>query len=108
MNKKCCKGENKSCENNSGCCQNKRKGVNDYMKLGFACWLTIVFVALKLFGAINWSWLWVLSPIWIGYSLVFVLIIAYIVLSTLVGHTTNIRLKILNKKKKDQSATSIP
>lgn len=27
--------------------------------------LTIVFVALKLCNVINWSWWWVLSPLWI-------------------------------------------
>jgi FtsH-binding integral membrane protein len=31
--------------------------------------LTIVFVALKLTGYVNWSWLWVLSPIWIPVAL---------------------------------------
>ena len=29
------------------------------------CLLTISFVVLKLFGAINWNWVWVLSPIWL-------------------------------------------
>ncbi len=28
--------------------------------------LTIVFVVLKLLAVINWSWIWVLSPIWLG------------------------------------------
>ena len=27
--------------------------------------LQVGFVLLKLFGAISWSWLWVLSPFWI-------------------------------------------
>lgn len=27
--------------------------------------LLIVFITLKLVGAIQWSWLWVLSPLWI-------------------------------------------
>ena len=27
--------------------------------------LTIVFIALKLIGLIEWSWWWVLSPVWI-------------------------------------------
>ena len=26
----------------------------------------VAFVVLKLCGLINWSWLWVLSPIWIS------------------------------------------
>jgi len=25
----------------------------------------LVFIALKLFKAIDWSWLWVMSPLWI-------------------------------------------
>jgi membrane protein YdbS with pleckstrin-like domain len=28
--------------------------------------LTIVFVILKLSSVIDWSWWWVLSPLWIG------------------------------------------
>ena len=28
--------------------------------------LLIVFIVLKLAGQIEWSWLWVLSPLWIG------------------------------------------
>ena len=32
---------------------------------GFCGLLTIVFIVLKLCGVIAWSWLWVLSPLWI-------------------------------------------
>lgn len=28
--------------------------------------LGIIFIVLKLCGVIKWSWLWVLSPFWIG------------------------------------------
>ena len=27
--------------------------------------LTVAFIVLKLCGVINWSWWWVLSPMWI-------------------------------------------
>lgn len=37
--------------------------------LGFCELLTIVFVVLKLCNVITWSWLWVLSPLWIGFVL---------------------------------------
>lgn len=37
--------------------------------IGFAGLLTIVFVVLKLTGVITWSWLWVLSPLWISFLL---------------------------------------
>ena len=33
--------------------------------IGICGVLTIVFVVLKLVGVINWSWLWVLCPLWI-------------------------------------------
>lgn len=33
--------------------------------------LAIVFITLKLCGVIAWSWLWVLSPLWIPFALVF-------------------------------------
>lgn len=33
--------------------------------IGFCEVLAIVFVVLKLVGVINWSWVWVLAPMWI-------------------------------------------
>lgn len=33
--------------------------------IGFVGLLTILFIGLKLTGYIDWSWWWVLSPIWI-------------------------------------------
>jgi hypothetical protein len=35
--------------------------------------LMIVFITLKLLGKITWSWLWVLSPVWI-IAIIFLLI----------------------------------
>lgn len=34
--------------------------------IGFGGLLTIVFITLKLLEKIDWSWWWVLSPLWIG------------------------------------------
>jgi hypothetical protein len=34
--------------------------------VGFTGLLTILFVGLKLGKVIDWSWWWVLSPLWIG------------------------------------------
>lgn len=42
--------------------------------IGFVGLLTILFIGLKLTGFIDWSWLWVLSPIWISFSVVFALL----------------------------------
>ena len=37
----------------------------------FASLLTVAFIVLKLTGYINWSWWWVLSPLWISLGLFF-------------------------------------
>jgi hypothetical protein len=34
--------------------------------------LTVLFIGLKLAGAISWSWLWVLSPTWIPLALIII------------------------------------
>lgn len=47
--------------------------------IGFTGLLQIAFIILKLVGAIDWSWFWVLSPIWISIAL-FVLICVITVL----------------------------
>ncbi|GIM88848.1 hypothetical protein [Paractinoplanes toevensis] len=37
--------------------------------IGFVGLLAIVFIVLKLTGAIAWPWVWVLAPIWISFAL---------------------------------------
>lgn len=45
--------------------------------VGFCALLTLVFITLKLLGKITWSWLWVLSPMWI--PIVIIIAIAIII-----------------------------
>lgn len=47
--------------------------------------LTVLFVGLKLGEVITWSWLWVLSPLWIGLAAYLVLIISMGILAALVA-----------------------
>lgn len=42
--------------------------------MGFTSVLTIIFVVLKLCKVITWSWVWVLSPIWISWGLALMII----------------------------------
>jgi hypothetical protein len=44
--------------------------------------LLVMFIVLKLTNLINWSWLWVLSPLWIpvGMVVVFTVLTALVVL----------------------------
>jgi len=42
--------------------------------IGFAGLLTVAFVVLKLTGYISWSWWWVLSPVWISFGVLIVVL----------------------------------
>ena len=44
--------------------------------VGFDGLLTLLFITLKLTGCIEWSWLWVLSPLWIPFVIVLLVILA--------------------------------
>ena len=43
--------------------------------VGFTGLLTISFIILKLCNVINWSWLWVLSPLWISFILLAIIVV---------------------------------
>ena len=50
--------------------------------VGFLGALTILFIALKLTNVIDWSWWWVLAPLWIPVAVVLgiIAIVAIVVL----------------------------
>ena len=43
--------------------------------IGFFGLLTILFIGLKLSGHIDWSWWWVLAPMWAPFSFVLAVIL---------------------------------
>ena len=43
--------------------------------IGFCGLLTLLFIGLKLTHYIDWSWVWVLSPLWIGFALALIIIL---------------------------------
>lgn len=51
--------------------------------IGFTGLLTIVFITLKLTNYIDWSWWWVLSPLWIVTVIVIILFIILLLLKSL-------------------------
>ena len=51
--------------------------------IGFVGLLTILFIALKLCHVIEWSWGWVLSPLWFSALLVVVFILVMAVIYTI-------------------------
>ena len=48
---------------------------------GFTTLLAILFIAFKLAGIIDWSWFWVLSPIWISLVVVILVFIIIIIIA---------------------------
>jgi hypothetical protein len=52
--------------------------------LGFVDALTLLFIALKLTGQIDWNWFWVLSPIWISISFLAVLAIVVLLIGRII------------------------
>lgn len=43
--------------------------------------LTLLFVALKLTHVIGWSWVWVLSPIWITFGALILFLLILVVMA---------------------------
>ena len=53
--------------------------------IGFDGLLTILFIAFKLLGIIDWPWIWVLAPLWIGIAIVIVLVAILIIVAITVS-----------------------
>ena len=49
--------------------------------MGIDVILTLIFVVLKLTKLISWSWIWVLSPLWISVILVIISTIGEILMT---------------------------
>lgn len=52
--------------------------------ISFLGMLTILFIGLKLGKVIAWSWLWVLSPIWIPIVLILAALIVILIVAGIV------------------------
>ena len=52
--------------------------------IGFSGLLTIVFIVLKLCGVINWSWIWVLAPMWVSAALCVAIILIVAIFSFII------------------------
>ena len=47
--------------------------------IGFVGLLQLAFIVLKLTGYIEWSWLWVLAPTWIGFVLWVLFVVVFVI-----------------------------
>ena len=58
---------------------NTELNVNRTNNIDLVGLLQILFIALKLIGVIDWSWVWVLSPIWISLLLFLLIILIFFI-----------------------------
>lgn len=63
--------------------ENKNTPVSCGGGIDFFGALTIVFIVLKLCKVISWSWLWVISPIWIPLAIAFIVTIILLIVSSI-------------------------
>ena len=52
--------------------------------IGLSGLLTIVFIVLKLCGVIDWSWIWVLAPMWVSIALCVAIILIVAIFSFII------------------------
>ena len=64
---------------------NENKTVIKKQGLSLGTILTIIFVVLKLVGVIDWSWVWVLAPVWIGAIISLVLVLITVIAAIIVN-----------------------
>lgn len=55
--------------------------------------LAIMFIVLKILGLIQWSWLWVFSPIWIMCGLAFAYLVVLGIIAIIIHIVTSSKKK---------------
>lgn len=56
--------------------------------MGLGLILTIIFIILKLTDNIDWSWVWILSPLWVPSTISFCIAMVFLSLM-LIGYIIN-------------------
>lgn len=59
--------------------------------IGFSGVLTITFIILKLCGVIEWSWVWILAPLWFPVALIAAFFVVMLIIAGIIGLITWIR-----------------
>jgi hypothetical protein len=72
----------------------KDTSTSSAVSLGFLEFLTLIFITLKLTGYIDWSWWWVLSPLWVQviiFIFAFILVIVFAATKTVKDKPSGLR-----------------
>lgn len=56
------------------------------MKAILPALLGVLFIGLKLTGCIDWSWVWVLAPFWLGFGALIVILGLIVLLTAIVEY----------------------
>ena len=64
---------------------NMKETINVNVGSLFTTLLAVAFIVLKLCHVIEWSWLWVLSPLWIPLAITIVITIFVAVFTGIIG-----------------------
>jgi energy-coupling factor transporter transmembrane protein EcfT len=76
------------------------KNINTTGGMSFGGVLTLIFIVLKLVGVIHWSWIWVLSPLWISLGLIIILVLIVVIARIITSDTHSADVHIsLNKER---------
>ena len=70
-----------SSENNTNVIEKPKKLPVLNIAAVFFIFLGIIFIILKLFKAVTWSWVWVLSPLWLSTALTISILIICVIVS---------------------------
>lgn len=59
---------------------NETKDINLKFNFSYTAILGIAFIILKLCKVINWAWVWVLAPFWVGAALALIIFLVAIII----------------------------
>lgn len=67
--------------------------------IGFVGLLTITLIAFKLMRVVNWSWLWVLSPMWFTIAINLLIILVPLIFCGILHIARKIRRRAKQKRR---------
>lgn len=53
--------------------------------------LGVVFVTLKLLGYIEWPWIWVTAPFWLGFAVLAVVLLVALIVALIVASVASVK-----------------
>ena len=73
--------------------RNNSTNSNTSAGVGFTGLLALAFIILKLCHVIDWSWWWVLSPIWISFGLCILIVAVVLILAAVTDRRVTVKRK---------------